>query len=364
MKLNDIVQALETLAPLTLQESYDNAGLCTGTLEMEINKVLLSLDITEEVVDEAIKNGCELIVAHHPLIFKPLKKLTGSGYVEKTVIKAIKNDIALYASHTNLDNVWGGVNFKLAEKIGLTDVRILQPSSGNLSKLTVFVPNVNAAQVMQALDQAGAGQIGHYKNCSFRTQGIGTFMPNDQAKPHIGNANQQEEVEETRLEVMFPKHMSHKILASMRAAHPYEEVAYYLSDIENTNQEIGAGAIGLLSKAMEPADFLQHLKKALGLQVIKHTPYAKTIHKVALCGGSGSFLLKKALAAKADAYISADFKYHDFFDAENKLLVADIGHYESERFTHEIFLKELNSHLPNLEVAISQVNTNPTRYYI
>lgn len=363
-KLSEILNALERFAPLALQENYDNAGLYCGEPALEINKVLISLDITEQVIDEAIETGCQLVVAHHPVLFKPLRRLTGSSHVEKVLLKAIKHNIALYAAHTNLDNVIGGVNFTLAEKLGLRDVKVLFPMDNSLRKLEVFVPLGHTNQLLKALGEAGAGQIGNYKNCSFRAEGIGTFLPKEQANPHIGQVDKQEEVAENRVEVIFPHYLTSKILSAMYASHPYEEVAFYLHELANSNQESGAGAIGLLEKEMGMAEFCSHLRERLGLITFKHTPWAKAIKKVAVCGGSGSFLLKHAMAKGADAFVSADFKYHEFFDAEGKIMVADIGHYESENHTKELLGNIITSDLPGLSILSSKVNTNPVTYFL
>lgn len=363
MKLYDIIEILESFAPLALQESYDNAGLYCGSLSSEIHQILISLDITEEVVEEAIQRDCQLIVAHHPILFKPLKRLVGNNYVEKTFLKAIQNNIALYAAHTNLDNVKDGVNFKIAEKLKLKEVKILQPAEATLAHLTVLVPLESTDSLVEALGKAGAGQIGNYKNCSFKTEGTGTFMPAEQATPRIGQLNKQEEVKENRVEVLLPKSFTQQVVAAMYQAHPYEEVAYFLQDVLNKNQDVGAGAIGLLNKPLSQDEFLAYLKEAMNLRVIKHTTWSKTIRKVAVCGGSGSFLLKKAISVGADAFISSDFKYHEFFDAENKLIVADIGHYESEQYTKELLADILTSKTKDLTLLLSDINTNPVSYF-
>ncbi len=363
MNIKEIIHIIESFAPLAFQESYDNSGLQFGNPEAEVKKVLITLDITEAVVDEAIQLDCQLIIAHHPLIFKPIKKLTGANYVERTFLKAIQNNIALYAAHTNLDNATGGVNFKFAEKIGLKNVQILQPTSGNLRKLTVFVPKEHVDKLAKALGDAGAGQIGNYKDCSFRTEGIGAFTPTETANPFIGSSNQPEEVAEFRLEVIFPKHLENKVLNAMFLAHPYEEVAYFLSDLANENQEVGAGAIGELETEMTSEEFLIHLKDKMQLSVIRFTSFEQKIKKVAVCGGVGSFLLKKAIASKADAFVTADFKYHEFFDAEGRIMIADIGHFESEYSTKELFFEILTKKIPNIAILFSTVNTNPVKYY-
>ncbi|HEY3429028.1 MAG TPA: Nif3-like dinuclear metal center hexameric protein, partial [Cyclobacteriaceae bacterium] len=296
MKVKDITGYLESLAPRAYQESYDNSGLLTGEPSQDISGVLVTLDCTEEVVQEAIDRGMNMIVAHHPIIFKGLRKLTGSNYVERTILKAIRNNIALYAIHTNLDNVHMGVNRKIGEKIGLANLRILVPKKDTLSKLVTFIPHANVEAVMNALQEAGAGQIGNYKNCSFRVEGTGTFMPNMAANPHIGKADQQEFVKETRVEVILPTHQEGRILNALKKAHPYEEVAYYLSTLTNENQEVGSGMVGDLIKPLEPIEFLKGLKVSMNLNTIRHTRLTdKKVKKVAICGGSGSFLLHHAI---------------------------------------------------------------------
>jgi len=340
--IKDITNHLEMLAPRSYQESYDNSGLLTGNADVAVTGILVTLDCTENVVEEAIQSKCNLIIAHHPIIFKGLKKLTGQTYVERTIIKAIKNDIAIYAIHTNLDHVHLGVNKKIAERIGLKNVRILQPRKDTLMKLVTFVPKEKAGDVLNVLHKAGAGNIGNYKNCSFQVIGEGAFMPTENATPNIGKTNQLEHVEETRLEVIFPEYLSRKIVESLKQAHPYEEVAYYLSKLENENQEVGAGMIGDLEVAMEPIAFLSGLKAQMNVNLIRHTtPSKKEVRKIAVCGGAGSFLLPQAISQGADVFVSADFKYHEFFDADSKIMIADIGHYESEQFTKDLLVEVL-----------------------
>src|SRR5688500_10983539 len=312
IKIKDVTRYLEEWAPLSYQESYDNAGLLTGDASAEVRGVLVTLDCTEGVVEEALKLGCNLIVAHHPIIFKGIKKLTGSNYVERTIIKAIRSDVAIYAIHTNLDNVHDGVNKKICEKIGLMNLHILSPKSQVLTKLVTFITNEHTGKVLTALYDAGAGQIGNYENCSFSVVGQGTFRPNENANPVIGERSVQEVVTETRIEVIFPGHLQSKVLNALKKSHPYEEVAYYLTSLNNANQEIGSGMIGELPMPQEPSDFLKRLKISMDLKVIRHTRLLdKPIKKVAVCGGSGRFLLPQVLKAGAQAYISADFKYHE-----------------------------------------------------
>jgi dinuclear metal center YbgI/SA1388 family protein len=364
MIIKEVIDYLESIAPRPYQEPYDNSGLITGHEKAAITGILLTLDCIEEVVAEAIEKKCNLIIAHHPIVFKRLKKLTGSNYVERTVIKAIKNDIAIYAIHTNLDNVHTGVNRKIAEKIGLINLRVLEPKKGILSKLVTFIPKEQADTVLKALHDAGAGQLGNYKNCSFQVAGIGTFMPNNEANPTIGKPGEQSSVDEVRVELIFPSHLEKAIVSALRKNHPYEEVAYYLSPLANDNQEVGAGMVGELEAAMEPSEFLKRLKTNMHLNVIRHTPLLKQpVKKVAICGGSGSFLLSKAIQAGADFFVTADFKYHEFFDAESRLTIADIGHYESEVFTKELIGELLTKKFPTFAVNFSGINTNPISYY-
>jgi dinuclear metal center YbgI/SA1388 family protein len=363
VKIKDVTDYLESIAPRSYQESYDNASLITGHASCDVKGILVTLDCIEAVVDEAIAKGCNLIVAHHPIVFKGLKKLNGNGYVERTVIKAIKHDIAIYAIHTNLDNVYTGVNRKICDKIGLTNVKILAPKKETLGKLVTFIPTENAENVLAALHEAGAGQIGNYKNCSFRLEGTGTFMPTDDANPHIGQSNKQEYVNEVRAEVIFPLHLEGKILAALRKAHPYEEVAYYLSTLLNENQEVGSGMIGELATPAEPLAFLQGLKVSMDLQMIRHTNINHgPIQKVAVCGGAGSFLLPQAIQAGADIFVTADFKYHEFFDADGRIIIADIGHYESEVFTKELLQDVLMKKFSTFAIIFSETATNPISY--
>jgi len=364
MTIRNITDHLEQWAPLSYQESYDNSGLITGSPDWEVKAVLVTLDCTEPVVQEAVDKGCNLIVAHHPIVFKGLKKLTGRTYVERTVIKAIENRVAIYAIHTNLDHVATGVNRKICEKLGLKNLRVLAPKNDILSKLVTFIPRENAETVMQALYQAGAGQIGNYQNCSFQTEGTGTFMPNDQANPHIGQAHRQESVREMRAEVIFPQHLEGAVLRALRAAHPYEEVAYYLSSLRNEHQEVGAGMTGELDTPLEPFEFLKRLKHNMALQTLRHTRLLQgPIRKVAVCGGSGSFLLPQAIRSKSDIFITADFKYHEFFDAEDRIVVADIGHYESEVYTKDLICEELSKKFPTFAINFSETITNPISYF-
>jgi dinuclear metal center YbgI/SA1388 family protein len=364
MKISQLIQVLEQVAPPSLQESYDNAGLITGSAGWDCTGVLCTLDATEEVILEAVSRGCNLVVAHHPIIFGGLKQLNGKNYVEKAVITAIKQDIAIYAIHTNFDNVRYGVNDLMADKLGLQDRSILLPKGGLLQKLYTFVPTDNAEKVRNALFEAGAGQIGQYDRCSFNSTGEGSFRAGEGTDPYVGKQGETHFEAETRIEVIFPNWQQGAIVRALLAAHPYEEVAYDIVNLANDYQSVGSGLIGLLPEAMEEKGFLQMLKTAFGLKMIRHTPLlGKKIKKVALCGGSGSFLTRKALASGADIYISADFKYHEFFDANGRMVIADIGHWESEQYTTDGLIDILQAKFPTFAVLKSGTETNPVRYF-
>lgn len=364
MKIKDLTQFLEQIAPPQYQETYDNAGLIVGNPNTEITGVLVCLDTLETIIDEAISEGCNIVIAHHPIVFKGLKRFTGKNYVERTVIKAIKNDIAIYAIHTNLDNVFhNGVNRKIAEMLGLKNLKILAPKKQILMKLTTFIPKVNTQAVLDALYAAGAGEIGEYRNCSFRTEGVGTFKPTGEANPHIGTLDKDEEVAENRVEVIFPAFLENKILPALKAAHPYEEVAYYLHLLENTHQEVGSGIVGELETALSEMDFLLFLKDKMKVDCVKYTALLnKNIKKVAVCGGAGGFLLNNAMGAGADIFITSDYKYHEFFDADGKIIIADIGHYESEQFTIDLLGEIIQNKFKNMLVFLTKTNTNPVNY--
>lgn len=363
-KIKDITSYLESIAPLSYQESYDNAGLIVGSFDEVIRAVLISLDCTEEVVEEAIVKKCNLIIAHHPIVFKGLKKLNGSNYVERTVIKAIKNNIAIYAIHTNLDNIANGVNWFIANRLNLNNIKILAPKHDTLMKLVSFVPIAHSEAVLDELYKAGAGQIGNYSHCSFSVEGKGKFRPNEQAIPFIGHINRDEIVQENRIEVIFPAYLQSAIVAALHRAHPYEEVAHYVQMLHNINQEVGAGAIGTLINPMETTAFLSYLQQKMNLKIIRHTKLVKkSIQQVAVCGGAGGFLLKDAIRQKADIFITADYKYHEFFDADGQIIICDIGHYESEVFTKELLQQNISRKFTNFAAILSETNTNPVCYF-
>lgn len=363
MKHAEIFKILESMAPTAYQEDYDNAGLLTGSYNAECTGALITLDVTEAVVDEAISLDANLIIAHHPLIFRGLKKIIPGNAVTDPLIKAIKNDIAIYAIHTNLDNVTGGVNTKLCDILGIENLRILAPGKGKLSKLVTFVPDDYANVVREALFAAGAGTIGNYDGCSYNTEGEGTFRAGENTDPFVGEKGVLHTEKETRIEVVFPSFLSGKLTSMLKKSHPYEEVAYDIYPLENIHTSVGAGMTGELDKAVPAAEFLETVKKKLNLPCIKYCgDIGQKVKKIALCGGSGSFLMKNARSANADIYLTGDIKYHEYFDAGKHMIVADIGHYESEQYTKELLFEVLKEKIPTFALSISKVNTNPVKY--
>lgn len=366
LSIGDITDFLETLAPPALQESYDNAGLIVGRTTDVCTGVVVALDAIEAVVDEAIERGANLVVAHHPIVFGGLKRFNGRNYVERTVMKAIKHDVAIYAIHTNLDNVLhGGVNQRMAQQLGLIEQRILAPKKNLLRKLITFVPTKRAAELRNALFVAGAGnQFGNYDQCSFNTEGTGTFRANEAANPHVGQADQLHHEAETKIELLFAAHDQPRILRALYKNHPYEEVAYDVIALENEHPRIGAGLVGKLPRPESAEAFLTRLKAAFQLPMLKHTELlSSAIETVALCGGSGSFLLPNAIRAGADLFITSDYKYHQFFDADGRIVIVDIGHFESEQFTTDLLVERLSEKFANFAVFSTNVSTNPVRYF-
>ena len=365
MKLAELTAYLESLAPLNYQEDYDNSGLIVGNADMEIFQALISLDCTEAVVDEAIATNCQVIVSHHPIVFKGLKKFNGKSYVERVIEKAIKHNVAIYALHTNLDNVKAGVNARICQMLGLQKCHILAPKNNLLKKLVTFVPADYADRVRNAMFKAGAGSIGNYSECSFHTDGTATFKAGENANPFVGEIGKRHNEAEVRLETIYPANIESKVLMSLFMEHPYEEVAYDLYSITNQYQNVGPGMIGELEVPMDEVAFLQLVKYKMKAKIIRHTNLTgKPVKKVAVCGGSGSFLLKHAIAAGADVFVTADFKYHDFFDAEEKIIIADIGHFESEQFTQNLIYEIIRNKFANFAVRLTEVNTNPIKYLI
>lgn len=364
MVIKEIIKVLEAFAPPALQESYDNAGLITGKANWQCTGVLVALDCTEAIVTEAVHTGCNMIVAHHPIIFKGLKKINGNHYVERTIIAAIKNDIAIYAIHTNVDNVLQGVNKMIADKIGLIDCKPLLSKAGDLKKLELFVPPVHLDIVREALFSAGAGKIGNYSECGFSSEGNGSFLPGIESNPVTGVIGERSELVETKLEVLFFRWQENHILETMRKAHPYEEVAHNILTLSNSVAAFGTGLVGELPASMPCEELLGLVNEAFCTSVIRHSALLKKeVKQIAVCGGAGSFLIGNAISEGVDAFITADLKYHDFFEADSKLLLADIGHYESEQFTIELLRDILTENFPNFAILKTGLNTNPVHYF-
>ena len=365
MVIQQIINFLEEIAPTSYQENYDNAGLITGSADWECKGALISLDATEAVIREAIQKNCNLVIAHHPIIFSGLKKINGKNYVEQAIITAIKNDIALYAIHTNLDNVQHGVNGKIAERIGMVNCSVLQHKTGTLKKLFTFVPLAQAEAVRNAIFLAGGGAIGNYSECSFNTEGEGSFKAGEYTKPFVGEIGERHIEKEIKLEVVFPAYLENRILMAMIEAHPYEEVAYDVIQLSNNHPSLGAGIIGDLAEPMDETAFLRLLKDRFQVSAIKHTALCgKLVQRIACCGGAGSFLIVSALSKAADFFITSDLKYHEFFDANNRLVIADIGHYESEQFTIDLLHEILKGKFSSFALLKTEVNTNPVNYFI
>jgi dinuclear metal center YbgI/SA1388 family protein len=363
MKLRELVEYIDREVPLSFQEDYDNSGLQVGNPDQEVNSALLTLDITEEVLEEAIERGCDIIVSHHPLIFKPLKRLTVKTATERIISKSILNGIAIYASHTNLDAMDFGVSRKMAEKLGLKDVRVLVPLAGKLRKVATFIPTSHYEKVSKEVFEAGAGKIGNYDRCGFGVEGIGSFRPGEGSTPFVGSAGKEHKENEIRFETVFWEHDRARVIDALLKSHPYEEVAYDIYPLENNNVDIGFGCIGFTGKEIDEMAFLNNLKEIFGANGIRYTkPTGRKIRKVALCGGSGSGFLKEAIAAGADVFVTADVKYHTFFDADGKILIADIGHYESEIFSLEILKALIIKKFPTFAILFSGLNSNPINY--
>ncbi len=364
MTIRDITNSIEEIAPLHLAEDFDNVGLLIGNYNTEVTGVLVTLDTLENIVDEAIEKKCNLIVSFHPIIFAGLKKLNGKNYVERVVLKAIKNDIAIYAMHTALDNSIVGVNAKICDVLGLKNKEILIHKKGIIKKLTTYVPLKEAENLRKALFNVGAGSLGNYDNCSFNTNGFGTYKGNEKSNPTKGIKGKDHSEEETLISVLFEKNKENDILNALFRNHSYEEVAYEIVTLDNTHQQIGMGMVGELENEMTEKDFLLFLKETMKTECIRHSKLlGKNIKKVAVLGGSGSFAINNAIRSNADIYITSDIKYHEFYKAENKLIIADIGHYESEQFTKNLLVEYLTKKFLNFAVILSDKKTNPI-YYI
>ena len=363
MTIQDILDEIERLAPLSLQEDFDNAGVQIGDVEQQATGALLCLDVTEEIVDEAIDAGCNLIISHHPLAFKPFKSLTGKNYVERCMIKACKNDIVIYSAHTNLDNATGGLNFHLAELFGLEDVRILSPLKNRLLKLVTFVPDHAAEKLRKALFKAGAGHIGNYSSCSFNTEGQGTFLALENSHPYCGEIGKMHTEEEIRIETVFPAYLKSSVIRSLLSVHPYEEPVFDLYALDNEWEQAGSGIIGNLPEWEDELIFLQRIKDILQVECLKHSSLTgRKLRTVAICGGSGAFLIQPAIEAGADIFITGEVKYNDFYNVENKILLAVTGHYESEICAKNIFFHVISEKFPTFAVQNSIINSNPIKY--
>ncbi len=364
MIIQDVINHLEDFAPLAYAEDFDNVGLLVGNKNAKLSGILVTLDTLESVVDEAIENNCNLIVSFHPIIFKGLKKITGKTYVERVVLKAVKHDIAIYAIHTALDNSFKGVNDVICNKLELINKKVLIPQPQTIKKLTTFVPQAEAEQLRNAIFKVGAGNIGNYSNCSFNVEGTGTYKGNEYSNPTKGLKGTAHSEKETQITITYAKHLESQVLKTLFNTHSYEEVAYEITTLENKNQHIGIGMVGELKEPMSEIDFLTYLKSKMNTSNIRHSVLlGKPIKKVAVLGGSGSFAIEKAKAAGADVFITADLKYHDFFSAENNIILADIGHYESEQFTKNLLVAHLTKKITNFAVVLSKIDTNPVKYF-
>ncbi|MEB2340804.1 MAG: Nif3-like dinuclear metal center hexameric protein [Flavobacteriia bacterium] len=364
MKIKEVIQALEQWAPPMLQEDYDNSRLQTGHPDQDVNAALLTLDCTEAVVAEAVDKGCGLVITHHPVIFKGLKSLTGATDVERTILAAVRNNVAIYAMHTNLDNVIDGVSGEMAARLGLKPLHVLDPKPGQLLKLAVFVPKDHADAVRDAMFAAGAGRVGAYDECSFNLDGTGTFRAGEGTNPFVGEKGKRHGEHEVRVEVICPATVQQAVVTAMEAAHPYEEVAYDLYPLLNRHQGVGSGLVGEFEAPMGEGAFLDLVKSVFGPPAIRHTALRnRPVKRVALCGGSGAFLIGKAMAAGADAYVTGDIKYHEFFLPDGRMLLADIGHFESERFTPSLIQHRLARILPTFATRLSETGTNPIHFH-
>ena len=362
-KISDIIACIEQMAPLAYQESWDNSGVQVGDVSQGVKAVLLCVDITEATLDEAIEKGANLIISHHPLIFKGIKKLTGRNYIERVIIKAIQHNIVLYSAHTNMDKCMGGVNFRIAQKLGLKNIRVLAPEENYLYKVVTYVPQVSAEAVRQAMWMAGAGTIGAYDCCSYLSEGNGTFRASEGCKPFVGKIDKLHTEPELRIEMIVPKDKIGRVVAAIHAAHPYEEPAIDVLPLANEYNRMGLGCVGDLENEITENAMLQYIREKLGVQYIRHTKTTdKKVSRVALCGGSGAEFLSLAMREKAGIYITADVKYHDFFNTENQIVIADIGHFESEQCIKEVFYEQISKNFINFAILMAECDKSPVQY--
>ena len=363
MIVKDVIDHLDEFAPLCYAEEFDNVGLIIGDYNQKVKGILVTLDSTEIVVEEAIKKKCNLIISFHPIIFNDLKSITKKNYVDRVIHKAIKNDIAIVAIHTALDNSIIGVNSTICKRLKIKDSKILIPKEKTIKKLTTYIPYKNVERLKSEIFKIGGGSIGKYENCSFSYEGMGSFKGNEQSSPKIGEKLKFTEVKEICVNITFLKHLEQRIINVLKDNHPYEEIAYEIITLDNYNQNIGMGMIGNLDKPMQENNFISFVKKQMKSSSIKHSKrLGKKIQKVAVLGGSGSFGIENAINSGADAYVTSDLKYHDYFRAEDKLLLLDIGHYESEQFTKKLMFDFLTKKIPNFAIVLSKTNTNPIKY--
>jgi len=365
MKIKELIKFLENFAPLYLQEEYDNCGLTVGEKNNKITKILTCVDVTLEVIKEAKKNNCNLIISHHPVIFEAIKKINNDDFTEKIIFEAIKNNIALYAMHTNLDNILNGVNSIICKKLKIKNTKILLPKNNTLKKIITFCPEKNTHKIRTALFKAGGGAIGDYDSCSFITTGEGSFRPLNNSNPFVGEKGEIHKEKENKIEIIFPAHKEENIIKTLLDVHPYEEVAYYIHELNNTNKDIGSGMIGELEKETKTLEFIKFIKKTMKSKCIRHTNINnKKIKKVAVCGGSGGFLIEEAIKQKAEIFITGEIKYHDFFKANDKIILIDIGHFESERYTTNLIYEIIKKNFSKLAILKSNIDTNPISYII
>jgi dinuclear metal center YbgI/SA1388 family protein len=363
MKLKEICSYLDLAVPLSFQEGYDNSGIQVGFPEKNVHSALITLDVTEAVIDEAIETGCDLIISHHPVIFNSIKRLTGRSFTEKIIIKAIQKEIAIYSAHTNLDVYSSGVSRKMAEKLTLKNIKVMSPLKGKLLKLVTYIPEMHIEKVREALFEAGAGVVGNYDKCGFAVPGTGSFRGGENTTPFIGEKGKMQYEKEIRFETILFSHLKDKVIEALIEVHPYEEVAYDLYLLENGSSEIGLGCVGHFDDSIDEMDFLKLVSSVFNAKGLRYSRLTgKQIKNVALCGGSGASLLNVAIATGADAFITSDIKYHNYFDSDSKILLVDTGHYESEKFSTEILYELINKKFPKFAVRFSEKNTNPINY--
>lgn len=370
--VKNIESTLSQLAPAMLKMDYDNVGLQVGDSSSKVKKILVSLNITSEVAEEAVKKKCDLIVSHHPLIFRPLKNIRAGEGNSDIIIKLVRNNISYIACHTNFDSVKQGVSFLLAEKIGLKNPKVLVTSkeirkSSYIEnyKLTVYVPKTHLFLLKKALAEAGAATIGEYDFCYFEQEGTGSFRPGIKATPHIGEKEKLSEITEIKLETIVPVRTVSSVIKALLQTHPYEEPAYDLYKLENDFQNYGLGAIGDLEKEVSMNEFLKIVTNKLKIDNVRFSrpENSKRIKRVAVMGGSGGDMWRKALSQGADAYLTAECDHHTFLDAKGKLFIVEATHQATEQFAVQGLTNYIKSKYANLEVVTSQEDCDPILYY-